>query len=131
MTAARCPCGHALDSDRACLNGRIYGPCDAARAAVLAGTAFERAMCLMVGGRQAVVDPAVVALGREPTDAERAFVASAVITWDELAMVQASTTEAYQPLLRKPLFEALAEHRSANRGQYPRRQRARVKRRRR
>lgn len=22
-----CPCGHALDSDRACLNGRIYGPC--------------------------------------------------------------------------------------------------------
>lgn len=24
---ARCPCGHRLDSDRACLNGRIYGPC--------------------------------------------------------------------------------------------------------
>lgn len=24
----RCPCGHDLDSDRVCLNGRIYGPCD-------------------------------------------------------------------------------------------------------
>lgn len=24
---ARCPCGHALDSDLRCLNGRIYGPC--------------------------------------------------------------------------------------------------------
>lgn len=24
----RCPCGHRLDSDRACMNGRIYGPCD-------------------------------------------------------------------------------------------------------
>lgn len=28
MTAAWCPCGHAMDSDLACLNGRIYGPCD-------------------------------------------------------------------------------------------------------
>lgn len=28
MTAARCPCGHAVDSGRACLNGRIYGPCE-------------------------------------------------------------------------------------------------------
>lgn len=28
MTASRCPCGHAVDSDLRCLNGRIYGPCD-------------------------------------------------------------------------------------------------------
>jgi hypothetical protein len=24
----RCPCGHSMDSDLRCLNGRIYGPCD-------------------------------------------------------------------------------------------------------
>lgn len=23
----RCPCGHDVDSDLRCLNGRIYGPC--------------------------------------------------------------------------------------------------------
>lgn len=28
VTATRCPCGHALDSDLRCLNGRIYGPCE-------------------------------------------------------------------------------------------------------
>ncbi|MDH6141140.1 hypothetical protein P3T35_003153 [Kitasatospora sp. GP30] len=105
---------------------------DAARAAVLAGTAWERAIRLLVGEQQAVpLDPAVVALGRKPTDTERELVASAVITWDELAMVLASMTEVYQPAPQKPLFEALAEHRAANSGQYPRRQRARVKRRRR
>lgn len=24
----RCPCGHDMDSDLRCLNGRIYGPCN-------------------------------------------------------------------------------------------------------
>jgi hypothetical protein len=83
------------------------------------------------GQAVATVDPAVVALGREPTDQERELVAAG-ISWDELAAVMESLAAAHEQQRQNwgnlsDVLKRESVFRDANR----RRQRARVKRRRR
>jgi hypothetical protein len=108
---------------------------------------------LMFGGRQVGwVDPAVVALGREPTDAERGAVAVSGFSWEELAQALVHVSEAFERRAqeRRRLWsgpdkmdrQLLRAYRlpwrvlglvppSAFSSEYRRRQRARVKRRKR
>lgn len=79
----------------------------------------------------ATLDPAVVALGREPTDQERELVACARISWDELAAVMTDMAVAHK--LQRQGWGRLStalDRGSVFSDRHRRRQRARVKRKR-